>query len=139
MRSCMCGLFICVWGPEWGDSASLCRATVTWRGGLFLTEGEIGVLSWCLLYFGRGWECTCVCVCVYGHTHAHCTWCTRCEPRGRDETPGGPEESTWTKSRHIWIRICLQSTHVYIYARRRDEIWTNCVFSLTYFSFQKSK
>ena len=45
-----------------------------------------------------------------------------CEPRNRNETPGGPEESGWTKSRHIYIRICVQSTHVHVYDRRRDEI-----------------
>ena len=82
-------------------------------------------------------------VCVYAHTHAHCTdGVLGCEPRGRDEIPGGPEESTWTKSRHICIRICVyeagmhprfyigvarpegsgDSTHVYIYAKRREEI-----------------
>jgi len=44
----------------------------------------------------------------------------RCEPRSRNETPGGPEESRWTK--HTYIRICVQSTHVYIYVKRRDEI-----------------
>jgi len=62
-------------------------------------------------------------VCVYAHTHTHCTdWVLGCEPRGQDETPEGPEESSWTKILHIYIRICLQSTHVYVYARRRDEI-----------------
>jgi len=40
----------------------------------------------------------------------------------RDETPGGPEESRWTKPWYTYIRICVQSTHVYIYAKRRDEI-----------------
>jgi len=62
-----------------------------------------------------------VCVSVYAHTHTHCTdGLLGCEPRSRDETPGGPEESRWTKSWHTYI--CVQSTHVYIYAKRRDEI-----------------
>jgi len=62
-------------------------------------------------------------VCVYAHTHTQCTdGVLGCEPRSRDETPGGPEDSRWTKSRHTYIRICVQSTHVYVYARRRDEI-----------------
>ena len=62
-------------------------------------------------------------VCVYAHTHTHCTdGVLGREPGGRDETPGGPEESIWTKSRHIYIRICLQSTHVCVYTKRRDEI-----------------
>jgi len=60
---------------------------------------------------------------LYSHTHTHCTdGVFGCEPRSRDETPGGPEESRWTKSLHTYIRICVQSTHVYVYARRWDEI-----------------
>jgi len=56
---------------------------------------------------------------VYAHTYTHCAdGVLGCEPR----TPGGPEESRWTKSRYTYIRICLQSTHVYVYARRREEI-----------------
>ena len=63
-------------------------------------------------------------VCVYTHTHTHCTdGVLGCEPRGRDETPGGPKESRWTKSRHINIHIVVQITYVYVYARRRDEIF----------------
>ena len=67
--------------------------------------------------------CVCVCVCVYAHTYAHYTdGVLGCEPRSRDETPGGPEESRWNKSRHTYIRIGVQSTHLYIYAKRQDEI-----------------
>jgi len=73
----------------------------------------------------------CACVCVYAHTHTHCTdGVLRCEPRSRDETPGGPEESRWTKSLYTYIRICVQSTHVYIYAKRRDEILDYLLFSV---------
>ena len=62
-------------------------------------------------------------VCVYTHAHTRCTYgVLGCEFRGRDETPGGPEESRWTTSWHICIRICVQSTHVYVYAGRWDEI-----------------
>jgi len=48
----------------------------------------------------------------------HCTLDTQCELRGRDATPGGPEQSRWTKSRHLCICICVQSTHVCIYVGR---------------------
>jgi len=35
-------------------------------------------------------------VCVHAHTLTHCTdGVLGCEPRSRDETPGGPEESRW--------------------------------------------
>jgi len=63
-----------------------------------------------------------VCVCIRTHTHKLHRWGTRCEPRSRDETPGGPEESRWTKSQYKYIRISVQSTHVYVYAEMRDEI-----------------
>jgi len=62
-------------------------------------------------------------VCIRTYAHTHCTdGILGCEPRGQDETPGGPEESRLTKSRHICFRIRVQSTHLYIYVRRRDEI-----------------
>ena len=63
------------------------------------------------------------CECVYAHTHTRCTYgVLGCEPRGRNETPGGPEECRWTKSWQMRLRICVQSTHLYVYARRQDEI-----------------
>jgi len=59
----------------------------------------------------------CVCVCVYAGTDTHCTdGVIGIEPRSQDETPRGPEESRWTKSWHTYIRICVQSTHVYVHA-----------------------
>ena len=98
------------------------RALVAWRGGLFLKEGKIGVLSVVFSISNAGGS-VCVCVCVYAHTYTHYTdGVLGCEPRSRDETPGGPEESRWTKSRHTYIRIRVQSTHVCIYAKRWDEI-----------------
>jgi len=92
-------------------------------GDYFLTEGKIGVLSVSSLFLTRVGVYVSVCVRIRTHTHTHCTdGVLGCEPRSRDETPGGPEESRWTKSCHTYIRICVQSTHVYVYARRRDEI-----------------
>ena len=38
------------WGTRMGGF-SLCRALVPWRGGLFLIDREIEVLSKCFLYF----------------------------------------------------------------------------------------
>ena len=62
-------------------------------------------------------------VCIRTRTHTHCTWGTLgCEPRGQDETLGGPEESRWTTSRHKCIRTCVQSTNAYTHAWGRDEI-----------------
>jgi len=62
-------------------------------------------------------------VCIYALALTLCIeGVLGCEPRVRIETPRGPEESRWTKSRNICIRICVPRTHVYVYARRRDEI-----------------
>ena len=44
------------------------RALVAWRGGLFMTEGEIRVLS--VSIFNAGGS-VCECRCVYTHTHTH--------------------------------------------------------------------
>ena len=75
------------------------RALVAWREGLFLTEGKIGVLSVSSLFSTRVQVYVCVCVCSRTHTHTLTDRVLGCEPRSRDETPGGPEESRWTKSR----------------------------------------
>jgi len=62
-------------------------------------------------------------MCVYTYTNTHTAReVLGYEPMGRDETLGGPEESRWTKSRHICIRGCVQSTLVHIYAGMRVEI-----------------
>ena len=99
------------------------RALVAWREGLFLTEGKIGVLSVSSVFLTRVGVYVCVCVCIRTHTHTHWTdGVLGCEPRSRDETPGGPEESRWTKSWHTYIRICVESTHLYVYAISRNAI-----------------
>jgi len=93
------------------------KEVVAWRGGLFLTEAKIGVLSVSSLFSTRVGVYVGVCVCIRTHAHTHCTdGVLGFEPRSRDETPGGPKESRWTKSRHTYIRIFVQSIHVYIYA-----------------------
>jgi hypothetical protein len=98
------------------------KVLVAWRGGLFLTEKKIGVLSVSLLFLSAGGS-VCGFMCVHTHTYTHCTdGVLGCERMSRDETPGGLKESRWTKSLHTYIRMCVKSTHVYMYARRRDEI-----------------
>jgi len=72
------------------------RALVAWREGLFLTEGKIVVLSVSSLFLTRVEVYVFVSVCT--RTHTHTAQVLGCEPRSRDETPGGPEESRWTKS-----------------------------------------
>jgi len=99
------------------------KALVAWRGGLFLTGEKIRVLTVSSLFLARVGVYVGVCVCIHTHTHTQCTdGVLRCEPRSWDETPGGPEESRWIKSRKTYVRICTQRTHVYVYAKRREEI-----------------
>ena len=85
----------------------------------------MGVVSVSSLFLMRVGVYEGVGVCIRTCTHTlHTHWGTRVRApaRGRDETPGGPEESGWTKSRHTCIRICVQSSHMCVYAKRRDEI-----------------
>ena len=76
-----------------------------------------------------------VCAWVYAHTHTRCIdGVLGCEPRGRDEIPGGPEESRWTKSQHICIRICVQGRHAQaaagVHAPRGSGIVHMCIYML---------
>jgi len=86
------------WGKSKEGFSQSMKDICCWRGGLFLTREEIGALSVSSLYFDEGWS-VCGCMCVDTHKLL-----LGCEPRGKDETPGEPEESRWTKSRHICIR-----------------------------------
>jgi len=98
------------------------KTLVAWHGGLFLTVGKIGALPVSSLFLMRVGVYVGVCGCIRTHTHTSQMGYSDVRPRSRDETPGGPEESRWTESWHTYIRICVQSTHVYVYARRWDEI-----------------
>jgi len=111
-------------GNKGGEVEVVYENTCCLSWGLFLTEGawEIGVLPVPFVLFDVGGSvCGCMCVCTHARTHtAHGVF--GFEPKGRDKTTWGPEESRWTKSRHECIRTCVQSTRVYIYAGRRNEI-----------------
>ena len=78
--------------------------------GIFDRRKDIGVV--CVFSIFNAGVSVFVCECVYTHTHTHTAQVLGCEPRSRDQTPGGPKESRWTKSWHTYIRICVQSTHV---------------------------
>jgi len=53
------------------------KALVAWRGGLFLTEGEIRVLSVSFLFLTRVGVYVGVGVCIRTHTHTLYRWGTR--------------------------------------------------------------
>ena len=95
-------------------------ALVAWRGpGVIFDRRKDGSVVRVFSILNAGGSVY-GCMCVYTHTHTHCTdGVLGCEPRGPDETPGGPEQSRWIESQHKYIRICVQSTHVYVYKRGR--------------------
>jgi len=102
--------FILRWGNEDGEVQLVYEDTccLAW-GVIFDRRKDMSVV--CVFSVFNAGGSVRRCMGVYTHTHTHCTdgvlWC---EPSGRDETPGGPEESRWTKSPHVCIRICVQSS-----------------------------
>jgi len=97
------------------------RALVAWREGLFLTEGKIGVLSVSSLFLTRVGVYMSVCVCIRTHTHTAQMRCSDVSPGVGMRHLEGPKNPDGLNL-GTYIRICVQSTHVYIYAKRRDEI-----------------
>ena len=99
-RMCICAhvCAVCSFsvGNENGGVQLVYESTCCLAWGLFLTEGKIGVLSVSSLFLTRVEVYACASVCI--RTHTHIAQVLGCEPRSPDETPGGPEESRWTKS-----------------------------------------
>ena len=145
---CAVSVLIGVGGQWWGGSASLSRALVAWRGGLFLTDGEIGVLSmssiFCLTRVGLYVD---VHVCIRTQCHALAYTHTA---RGVLDvvSPGvgtrhmeGPKNPDGLR---INFGICV-IVHLYkvdkcIYMLGSEmSSCTNCFVSLTFFSFRSSQ
>ena len=64
-------------GNEGGDLSKITRALLTWREGMFMTQGEIGVLSVSSLFPSRVGVYVGACVCTRTHTHTLHIWSTR--------------------------------------------------------------
>jgi len=101
-------------------------------GGCFLTEGTIGVLSVSSLFLTRVGVYMGVCVGKRARTHTHCTdGVFSCEPRSRDETPGGPVNPDGLNL-GIYVFIYVYKVHICMYMiGGRMRSWTNCFFLLT--------
>ena len=95
--TCMYSLFHLALGNEDGGVQLVYESAccLAW-GASFDRRKDSGVV--CVFSIFNVGGSICVCECVYTHTHAHTAQVLGCEPRSRDETPGGPEESRWTKS-----------------------------------------
>ena len=139
VRSCTRILFIIIRGRGWGWSASLGRALVaaSWRGGLFLTEGETGVLSCVFSIFDAGGSAF-VCMCVHTHTHLHSAQGVLDVSPGVGtrhlEGPKNPDELILG----ICVFVYVYKVHMYIYMLGGGiRSWTYCFFSLTCFFFSK--
>jgi len=80
------------WGVQLVYEGTCCLA---W-GVVFDRRRDWGVVCVLSILNTSGGACGCMCVHTPTHTHtAHDDGVIGCEPRGRDETPGGPEESRW--------------------------------------------
>jgi len=116
------------------------RALVAWRGGLFLTEGKIGVLSVSSPIFNAGGSVR-GCVCVYTHTHTHTA-----QMGYLDVSPGvgmrhleGPNNPDGLNL-GIHIFVYVYKVHMCIYMLRGGmRSWTKCFFLLTCLFFEKSR
>ena len=96
------------------------KALVAWRGGLFLTQGKIGVLSVSSLFLT--WVGVYVGVCVYMHTHTHTVQIgySAVSPGVGMRHLEGPKNPDGLISAYMYSYMC--TTHVYVYARSWDEI-----------------
>jgi len=120
--ACMCSLFHLALGNEDGGVQLVYESTccLAW-GVIFDRRKDRGVV--CVFSIFNAGGSVYGCVCVYTHTHTHTA-----QMGYLDVSPGvgmrqleGPKNPDGL-NRHTYIRICVQSTHVYKYAKRRDEI-----------------
>ena len=114
------------------------RALVAWRGGLFLTEEKIVVLSVSSLFLTRLGVYMCVIVCTRTHTHTlhRCSDVSPGVGMRRLEGPKNPDGLNLD----IHMFVYVYKVHMCIYMLRGGmRSWTNCFFALTYFFFQKEK
>jgi len=107
------------------------RALVAWRGGLFLTEKKIVVLSVSSLFLKRVGVYVCVSECIRTHTHT----LHRCSDVNLED-PKNPDGLNLDMN----IFVYVYKVHICIHMLRGGmRSWTKCFFSLTYFSFRKRK
>jgi len=111
---------------------------VAWRGGLFLTEGKIVVLSVSSLFLTRVGVYLCVSVCIRTHIHTlhRCSDVSPGVGMRHMEGPKNPDGLNFD----IHIFVYVYKVHICTYMLRGGmRSWTNCFFSLTFFFFQKRK
>ena len=104
------------------------RALVSRRGGLYLTEGKIVVLSVSSLFLTRVGVYVCESVCIRTHTHTlhRCSDVSPGVGMRHLEGPKNPDELNLD----IHILVYVYKVHMCIYMLRGGmRSWTNCFFS----------
>jgi len=105
------------------------KARVSWRWGIFLTKGTIGVLSVSFLFLTRVGVYVGVCVCTHTHTHTVQVGYSVVSPGVKMRHLESRKNSDRLKRSIHVDRIGVQSTFVYIYAGQRVlMIWANSLF-----------
>ena len=104
------------------------KALVAWRGGLFLTEMKIGVLSVPSLFLTRVGVYVCVSVCIRAHTHTlhRCSDVSPGVGMRHLEDPKNPDGLNLD----IHIFVYVYKVHMCIHMLRVGmRSWTNYFFS----------
>jgi len=117
------------------------RAFVAWRGGLFLMEGKIGVLSVSSLFLRRVGVYMCVCVCVYTHKHTHAAQMGYLDVSpvvGMRHLEGPKNPVGLNFGIHIFVNV--YKVHLCIYMLRGEmRFGLTAFFFQSVFSFEKSR
>jgi len=113
------------------------RALVAWRGGLFLIEGKIGVLSVSSLFLTRVRVYVGVGVCIGTHTHAALTGYSVVSLRVFMRHLEGPKNPGVTNlGIYVFVHVCKVHMCMYMPGDRMRS-WTNCFFFNIFFLSQK--
>jgi len=113
------------------------KALVAWRGRLFSTEGEIGVLSVSSLFLTRVGVYVCVGVCIRTHTHTHTAHIGYSDVGpgvGMRHLEGPKNPDGLNLGIHIFVYMYKVNMCMYMLGGGMRS-WTNCFFPLTYFVF----
>ena len=119
--TCICSLFHLALGNEDGGVQLVYESAccLAW-GAIFDRKNDRGVVCVFSVFNAGGSVCVCECVCIRTHTHTlhKCSDVSLGVGMRHLEGLKNPDGLNLD----IHIRICVQSTHVYIYVKRRDEI-----------------
>ena len=132
--TCMCSLFHLALGNEDGGVQLVYESAccLAW-GAIFYRRKDSGVV--CVFSLFNAGGSVCVCECVYTHTHTH----TAKVPRvGMRHLEGPKNPDGLNPDIHIFVYVYKVHKCMYI-LRGGIRSWTNCFFSLTYFSFRERK